>query len=734
MNRCEYTSIATHFRLTRLFVLLTCLRSLIRFLRVKGRHSEMEGVPSKYPRSLCVATHPIQSQTSPFPDIPKWYGITGPISQDLPEEADLIQTRKVIDTLESYGVFEDNLELNHREKVVKRLETLYKEWLKEMSKRMNLPETMTENVGGKIFPFGSYRLGVHSKGAEIDALCVGPRFLERKDFFTSFFEKLKAHVEVKDIQAIEEAFVPVIKLSFYGIEIDLVFARLELKSIPENLDLLNDILLKDIDKRCIRSLNGYRVTEEILSLVPNIFNFRLALRAIKLWAKRRNIYSSILGFLGGVSWAILVARVCQAYPNATVSTLVNKFFKVFSMWAWPVPILLKRVEDRYFNLPIWDPTVNQRDRCHLMAIITPAYPQQNTTFNMSTSTLAIITEEIQQGHVITEEIQQKKADWSKLFETPDFFGKYKYYVLLQATSATEEQHNKWVSLVESKIRFLVGTLERNVHISLAHANLQSFPGSRKVNDKGGMSTMWLIGLNMEESKNMKINLTSDLLSFTNTIYSQAASSEMYEKEMTISATHVKRENLSWRMPNGECKRVFSPKPEATLSRQMSATLPPGQSATKRKDWPHSEMPARKIKADKKSMSVEASVPSKPALPSMTPQAKKRPCSPHSDSSPQKFKAYEELTPGTQATCSSTGAPLKSAHCRTVRLASRPHQADCRCETRHQISTYQTSSHTVFILRFMEGPLYSRRYRAGIWSLSFHHKRAMKPFCWPLLQP
>lgn len=28
--------------------------------------------------------------------------------------------------------------------------------------------------------------------------------------------------------------------------------------------------------------------------------------------------------------------------------------------------------------------------------------------------------------------------------------------------------------------------------------------------------MWLIGLNMEESKNMKINLTSDLLSFTNT--------------------------------------------------------------------------------------------------------------------------------------------------------------------------------------------------------------------------
>ncbi|XP_044024323.1 poly(A) polymerase type 3-like [Siniperca chuatsi] len=611
---------------------------------------------------------PIKSQAPPFPDIPKWYGVTGPISEDLPEEADLIQTRKLIDTLKSYGVFENDLELHHREKVVKRLESLYKEWLKEICEIMNLPETITENVGGKIFPFGSYHLGVHSKGADIDALCVGPGFLERKDFFTSFFEKLKAQEEVKDIRAIKEAFVPVIKLTFDGIEIDLVFARVALKSIPENLDLLNDNLLKNIDKRCVRSLNGYRVTEEILRLVPNIHNFRLALRAIKLWAKRRNIYSNIMGFLGGVSWAILVARICQAYPNATVSTLVTKFFKVFSMWVWPIPILLKRVEDRYFNLPVWDPRVNPSDRCHLMPIITPAYPQQNTTFNVSPSTLTIIMEEIQRGRDITEEIQQKKADWSKLFETPNIFEKYKHYILLQATSATEKQQLEWVGLVESKIRLLVGTLERNVHISLAHVNLQSFPGSRRANDKGGMSTIWLIGLNMEESKNMKIDLTSDLLSFTDTIYTLAESCKIYEVGMTLSATHVKRENLSWQMPNGERKRVFSPETKPTVSRPISATVPPchtppvssGQLATKRKGWPHSEMPAKKIRADMESVSVtngssvKATTLSNPASP-MTPQATKRHRSPQSETSLKKFKVNEEPTPGTKDTCSSTGA-------------------------------------------------------------------------------
>lgn len=124
--------------------------------------------------------------------------------------------------------------------VLSKLNNLVKEWIIELSvNQRNMPRNVAEQVGGKIYTFGSYRLGVHQKGADIDALCVAPRHIDRSDYFSSFYELLKEQKEVSELRAVEDAFVPVIKMNFDGIEIDLLFARLALKEIPDDMVSVN---------------------------------------------------------------------------------------------------------------------------------------------------------------------------------------------------------------------------------------------------------------------------------------------------------------------------------------------------------------------------------------------------------------------------------------------------------------------------------------------------------------
>lgn len=141
-----------------------------------------------------------------------------------------------------------------------------------------MPENVAGTVGGKVFTFGSYRLGVHNKGADIDTLFVAPRHITREDYFSSFLDVLRQHEVVTDLRAVPDAFVPVIKFCFDGIDIDLTFARLSLKEVDDAQDLSDPMLLKNLDQKCVRSLNGCRVTDEILRQVPNVENFRLTLR------------------------------------------------------------------------------------------------------------------------------------------------------------------------------------------------------------------------------------------------------------------------------------------------------------------------------------------------------------------------------------------------------------------------------------------------------------------------
>ncbi|KAH8698936.1 poly(A) polymerase Pap [Talaromyces proteolyticus] len=414
------------------------------------------------------------------------WGVTPPISMTLPTPEEVAANDDLIAELKAQNNFELPAETEKRKQSLQLMQRVTVEFIKVVSRRKGLSQAAIDASGGKVFTYGSYRLGVYGPGSDIDTLIVAPKHVFIEDFFADFppvLERMSPPGAIEKLTPVPDAYVPLIKLEFSGISFDLIFARLIIPSIPLNLDLKNNDYLRGLDDKEVRSLNGTRVTDQILELVPQEKTFRLALRAIKLWAQRRAIYANIVGFPGGVAWAMLVARVCQLYPQATGSVIVGKFFRIMNKWAWPQPVLLKPIEDGPLQMKVWNPKIYHGDRFHLMPIITPAYPSMCATHNISMSTKAVILRELQRGGDIVDKIFGKQLTWNDLFTRHTFFSNdYKYYLQITASSKTKDAQSVWSGLVESKLRHLVGALDRKSIIAVAHPFPKGFEREHRVKD------------------------------------------------------------------------------------------------------------------------------------------------------------------------------------------------------------------------------------------------------------
>jgi poly(A) polymerase len=183
--------------------------------------------------------------------------------------------------------------------------------------------------------------------------------------------------------------------------------------------LLDDNILRNCDKESIRSLNGCRVTDIILRLVPNQENFKTTLRVIKLWAKVRGVYSNVMGYLGGVAWAILVANICILCPYLAPNQLLKQFFFCYTHWEWssenPVTLTEIKNDRNHVGFPIDADLFYESKATDLMPIITPAFPSMNATYNVSHSTKRAMLIEFEKGLKITEAILARDEAGNKKY-------------------------------------------------------------------------------------------------------------------------------------------------------------------------------------------------------------------------------------------------------------------------------------------------------------------------------
>lgn len=170
--------------------------------------------------------------------------------------------------------------VHDREVVLSKVDAMVKDFVYQASLAHGLSESIASTSGGKIFSFvsgiekqgcyvaladrtlqGSYRLGVHGPGSDIDTLCVVPKHVQREDFFSIFEGMLREREEVTELAGVPEAYVPLITAKFMDIPIDFTFARLATPRVEDDLVLQDSNLLKNLDERDVRSLGGKCLVE-----------------------------------------------------------------------------------------------------------------------------------------------------------------------------------------------------------------------------------------------------------------------------------------------------------------------------------------------------------------------------------------------------------------------------------------------------------------------------------------
>ncbi|KAG6614264.1 putative Poly(A) polymerase [Phytophthora cinnamomi] len=394
-----------------------------------------------------------------------------------PSEYDLRSTNGLMKCVNAIAPLPTPEQLSAKHLVINELQRVVDIWLRRTLDALEgAPETKSTETATLLLG-GSWHLKVGMAESDLDVVAFMPHAVTSEIFFSSLCEHLGKEASVSDLVARRKAAVPVLSFQLNSVRVDLLFARYAQKqAVPKHLPFLPGDemqVMRGMDATSVRSLSVARVASLILELVPNASVFRSCLRVIRLWARRRGLYSNKAGYLGGISWALLVCFVCQMFPRASVASIVHRFFSVLASWRWPTPILVAHPSNggNADNVQ-WDPQHNIHDRAHLMPIITPGFPAVNTAVNVNISTLRVLREEFARGQRIMDDLRRRSlshpSSWNQLFTPTEVLVRYDHHIAIELRAPNEEALAEWSSFVASRTRKLVETLQHTPSVATLH--------------------------------------------------------------------------------------------------------------------------------------------------------------------------------------------------------------------------------------------------------------------------
>ena len=129
-------------------------------------------------------------------------------------------------------------------------------------------------------------------------------------------------------------------------------------------------------------------------------------------------------------------------------------------------------------LQVWNPHYSRLDQGQTMPILTPVYPAMNCAHNVTRSGKRSIELEVLRGYKLLRKLRKKQSSYAELFKESNIFDEYENFLRIDVVSEKRAYHFQWLGTVESKLRRLITSLEREtiLHFRTGTKAFENRPG------------------------------------------------------------------------------------------------------------------------------------------------------------------------------------------------------------------------------------------------------------------
>ena len=349
----------------------------------------------------------------------------------------------------SEGMIETREALAHRHQALQALQTL-------------IATACPSKDGIRLIPVGSFGLGLQTPTSDIDVLCCGS--LNTGDFLSTLTRFLNAEARRSDAlvqtpRLLLDAVVPVVTVVVAGVTFDVQYAQVRNVNFNRTFDLGKLLaeaetradVRNQFDQASFLAAQSVRAVEVLSSMISDMPTFQKAYLCIKRWAEAKGLTSNRIGFLGGHAWTIMLTRVAQSNPRASIFGLVSAFFETYAEWDFrmnPVTIQV-RSGIPYAHVSKKEP----------VCVITCSPPYKNITRNATHSTRRVLIAELQKAHSAIKLGGNPQDILHSLWTPVDFFSQHSTYLQVNFAGATYREYSQFAGQVESRLVQLLLALE-----------------------------------------------------------------------------------------------------------------------------------------------------------------------------------------------------------------------------------------------------------------------------------